>query len=34
MQKKLGAKGEEIAAKFLESKGYEILNRNFRFGHG
>ena len=28
--KKFGATGENIAAKFLESHGYKILNRNFR----
>jgi len=32
--KKVGREGEEIAAKFLENKGYKILERNYytRFG--
>ena len=29
----LGKKGEEIACRFLESKGHTILERNFRSGH-
>lgn len=29
-----GKEGEEIAFGFLKEKGYEILKRNFRFGHG
>ena len=32
--KELGKKGEEIAGKLLTEKGYEILERNYRFGHG
>lgn len=33
-QKQLGAKGEQIASDFLESKGYRIIDQNFssRFG--
>jgi len=31
--KKKGNKGEDIAAKFLEGKGYKIINRNFRNGN-
>lgn len=29
----LGLRGEEIAANHLITSGYEILDRNFRFGH-
>jgi len=29
----LGQKGEQIAADFLQEKGYQILNRNYRVGH-
>ncbi len=29
--KEIGSKGEDIAADFLFSKGYEILERNWRF---
>ena len=32
--KELGEKGEEIAAKLLTEKGYEILERNYRYRHG
>jgi putative endonuclease len=32
--KELGKKGEEIAANLLTEKGYEILERNYRYGHG
>jgi putative endonuclease len=28
-----GARGEELAARFLEGKGYTILERNYRFAH-
>jgi putative endonuclease len=31
---KIGAQGEEIAARFLLSKKYEILDRNYRCRHG
>lgn len=30
----LGKKGEEIAAKYLQKKGYRILGRNFRIRYG
>ena len=29
-----GKKGEEIAAKLLEQKGFKIIERNYRFGKG
>jgi putative endonuclease len=29
-KKKLGAKGEDIAVRFLRNKGYRILERNYR----
>lgn len=32
-RKNLGRKGEEISMDFLKDKGYEILKRNYRFGH-
>ncbi len=32
--KEFGNKGEEIAAELLEEKGYEIVERNYRFGKG
>ncbi len=31
---KTGKFGESLAADFLKTKGYEILERNYRFGHG
>lgn len=33
-KKKLGDRGEDIATDFLNSKNYEIIDRNYRFGHG
>jgi len=32
--KTLGKEGEEIAAKYLELNGFEIIERNYQFGHG
>ncbi len=32
--KELGEKGEEIAVKLLMEKNFEILERNYRYGHG
>ena len=32
--KELGKKGEELAVELLESKGYEIIERNYRFSRG
>ncbi|NNG27363.1 MAG: YraN family protein [Ignavibacteriaceae bacterium] len=32
--KELGKKGEAIAGELLIGKGYEILERNYRYGHG
>ncbi len=33
-KKSFGEKGEELAAEYLKSLGYEIIQRNYRFGHG
>lgn len=30
----VGKLGEQLAAQFLEEKGYTILERNYRYGHG
>jgi len=32
--KELGKQGEEAAAEFLVKKGFKIIERNYRFGHG
>jgi putative endonuclease len=32
-KRNLGRKGEEISIDFLQRKGYEILKRNYRYGH-
>ena len=32
--KELGKAGEEIALKFLKEKGFEIIEQNYRYGHG
>ncbi len=34
MNKIVGKKGEQLAASFLSRNGFEILERNFRYGHG
>jgi putative endonuclease len=33
-KKELGAKGEQLACDYLIGKGYEVLERNWRFGKG
>jgi putative endonuclease len=33
-QQSVGKLGENLAANFLEEKGYHIIERNYRFGHG
>lgn len=33
LTKQLGNQGEEMAVKYLKSKGYKILDRNFRYRH-
>lgn len=33
-KKELGDRGEDIAADFLQKDNYEIIERNYRFGHG
>lgn len=32
--KESGRRGESLACELLEKQGYEIVKRNFRFGHG
>jgi len=32
--KLIGSRGESLAASFLERRGFEILEKNFRYGHG
>lgn len=32
--KELGKEGEEIAVSFLKEKGFEIIEQNYRYGHG
>jgi putative endonuclease len=32
--KKIGEQGEEIAVELLTSKGYDIIERNYRYGKG
>lgn len=33
-KKELGEKGEQLAVDFLIGNGYEIIERNYRYGHG
>jgi len=33
-KKEFGDKGEDIAVDFLKSNSYDIVERNYRFGHG
>jgi len=33
-RKELAKRGEELAAKILTDKGYNIIERNYRYGHG
>jgi putative endonuclease len=33
-KEELAKKGEQLAADFLEEKGFEIVERNYRYGHG
>lgn len=33
-RKELAKRGEDLAAKILTDKGYEIIERNYRFSHG
>ena len=30
----IGKVGEDLAEEFLVNKGYEIIQRNYRYGHG
>ena len=32
--KKFGERGEDIAVDFLKEKGFQIIERNYRYGHG
>ncbi len=32
--RKTGSKGEDIACEFLKNLGYEIVERNYQYGHG
>jgi putative endonuclease len=33
-KRSMGSEGEQLAARFLQEKGYEIIERNYRFGRG
>jgi putative endonuclease len=34
IRKETGDRGEDLAANMLEKSGFEILERNYRYGHG
>lgn len=33
-RKTIGQEGEDLAVEYLVSKGFEIITRNYRYGHG
>jgi putative endonuclease len=33
-KRKTGSRGEDIACEFISKLGYEIIERNYQFGHG
>lgn len=33
-KREIGNEGEDLAVEFLEKKGYEIIERNYRYGRG
>lgn len=33
-KKKFGDRGEDLAADFLKQNGFDVIKRNYRFGHG
>ena len=33
-KKKFGDRGEDLACEYLSSKGFQIIERNYRYGHG
>lgn len=33
-KKRVGNRGEDIAADYLSNKGFQIIERNYRYGHG
>jgi putative endonuclease len=33
-RRRLGARGEELAARHLEARGFQVIERNFRTGYG
>lgn len=34
VKQSLGARGEDLAEAFLRKQGFQVVERNFRFGHG